>query len=219
MFNPMKCPDPTTHERILNAAEKLFAENGFRGTTLRQITQRARVNIAAVNYHFGSKEALYVEVVQRRIRPINSARLARLEDAVAKAGDQPPALAEVLDILVRPVFDVHQDPARGGEHIVRIIARSLTEPLPFMSELIATEFHPVLARFSQVIRRHAPHLAPEDFMWRLSFVVGAMQHTLATIHEMSTLTRGICRDNDYEGALRRFILAAVAVFTAPARAA
>lgn len=211
--------DPKTHEKILDSAEKLFAENGFRATTLRQITRSAGVNIAAVNYHFGSKEALYVEVVQRRIRPINAARLARLTEAVAKGGDQPPPLADVLDILIRPVFDVHQDPTRGGEHIVRIIARCLTEPLPFMSELLATEFHPVLARFSQVIRRHAAHLAPEEFMWRLSFVVGAMQHTLATIHEMSALTRGICRDNDYEGALRRFILAAVAVFSAPARPA
>jgi AcrR family transcriptional regulator len=207
--------DPTTHERILNSAEKLFGDNGFRGTTLRQITQRARVNLAAVNYHFGTKEALYVEVIRRRIRPLNEARLARLEEAVARAGDQPPPLADILDILIRPVFDVHRDPARGGEHIVRIVSRSLTEPLPFMSELIATEFHPVLARFSQVIRRHAGHLTPEDFMWRLSFVVGAMQHTLATIHEMAALTRGLCRDNDYEGALRRFIVSSVAVFTAP----
>lgn len=215
----MRLPDPSTHEKILDAAEKLFADNGFRATTLRQITQRAHVNVAGVNYHFGSKENLYVQVVHRRIRPINEARLRLLEAALARFGDRPPPLADILDILIRPVFDVHRDPARGGEHIVRIISRSLTEPLPFMSELIATEFHPVLARFSQVIRRHAGHLTPEEFMWRLSFVVGAMQHTLATIHEMSALTRGLCRDHDYEGALRRFIVSAEAVFSAPARPA
>ncbi|HYC71538.1 MAG TPA: TetR/AcrR family transcriptional regulator [Opitutaceae bacterium] len=205
-----------TSERILAVAEEAFANQGFNGVSLREITRRAKVNLAAVNYHFGDKEKLYAEVIRRRVRPINQARLARLEEALARAGGQPPALAEVLDILIRPVFDVHRDPARGGENIVRIISRSMTEPLPFMAELIATEFHPVLARFSQVMRRHAGHLTPEDFMWRLSFIVGAMQHTLATIHEMGALTRGICRDNDYEGALRRFIASSVAVFSAPA---
>lgn len=207
----------STAERILNAAEQVFAQHGFTGVSLREITRKAKVNLAAVNYHFGNKETLYGEVIRRRVRPINQARLARLDEALARAGDQPPPLEEILDILIRPVFDVHRDPARGGEAIVRIISRCLTEPLPFMSDLIAAEFHPVLARFSQAIRRRAGHLTPEDFMWRMSFVVGAMQHTLATMHQMGALTRGICRDNDYEGALARFIASAVAVFTAPAR--
>lgn len=211
----MRCPDPGTHERILDSAEKLFADNGFRGTSLRQITQAAKVNIAAVNYHFGTKEALYVEVIRRRIDPINEARLARLEEAIANAPNQLPGLEQVMDILIRPIFEVHRDPARGGPAIVRIIARTLTEPLPFMSELIHLRFRGVLTRFGQVVRRHVPHLTPEEFLWRLSFVVGAMQHTLATLHQMGPLTNGICRSNDYEGALRRFITSAIAVFTTP----
>ncbi len=210
------CRDQATHERILDAAERLFAEHGFAATSLRRITGAAAVNLAAVNYHFGDKESLYAEVLRRRLRPINAARLARLEQAVAAAGDAPPALEEVIDILLRPVFEVHRDPARGGPHIVRIIARTLTEPLPFMSALLREELHAVLARFAQIVRRHVPHLSPEEFLWRLSFVIGAMQHTLATLHQMSALTHGICRDNDYEGALRRFIATACAVFRQPA---
>ncbi len=114
---------------------------------------------------------------------------------------------------------MHRDPARGGPHIVRIIARTLTEPLPFMNTLLREELHAVLARFAQIVRRHVPHLSPEEFLWRLSFVIGAMQHTLATLHQMSALTHGICRDNDYEGALRRFIASACVVFRQPAPAA
>jgi AcrR family transcriptional regulator len=209
------CSDLATHERILDAAERLFAEQGYNGTSLRAITTAARVNLAAVNYHFGDKESLYAEVLRRRLRPINAARLARLDEAIATAGESPPALEEVIDILLRPVFDVHRDPARGGPHIVRIIARSLTEPLPFIHAVLREELHPVLGRFAQVVRRHVPHLAPEDFLWRLSFVIGAMQHTLAMLHQMSALTQGICRDNDYDGALRRFISSACAVFRQP----
>lgn len=213
------CRDQATHERILDAAERLFAEHGFVGTSLRRITGAAAVNLAAVNYHFGDKESLYAEVLRRRLRPINAARLARLEEAVATAGEAPPPLELVIDILLRPVFEVHRDPARGGPHIVRIIARTLTEPLPFMSALLREELHAVLGRFAQIVRRHVPHLSPEEFLWRLSFVIGAMQHTLATLHQMSALTHGICRDNDYEGALRRFVASACAVFRQPAPAA
>lgn len=209
------CKDPATHERILDAAERLFAEQGFNATSLRQITTTAAVNLAAVNYHFGDKESLYTEVVRRRIRPINVLRLARLEQAVLEAGEQPPPLADVLRILMGPIFEAHRDPARGGPHIVRLIARTLTEPLPFMRDLVAAEFHAVIARFGQIVRRHVAQLSPEEFLWRLSFVVGAMQHTLGTLHQMSALTRGICRDNDYEGALARFITSAVAVFKQP----
>lgn len=207
------CQDTATHDRILDAAERLFASEGFSGASLRMITRQAGVNLAAVNYHFGSKEALYLEVVRRRVRPINRVRLARFEEAIAASGESPPPLAELVDILVRPVFEAHRDPVRGGPHIVRIITRTVGEPLPFMQELIVQEFHTVLARFAQAARRHVPQLSPEEFLWRMSFVVGAMQHTLATIDRMSALTRGICRDNDYDGALARFTTAAVQVLT------
>lgn len=212
-------PKPTrinSRIRILDAAERLFAEHGFNGVSLRQLTAAARVNLAAVNYHFSSKEALYLEVIRRRIRPINQARLAGLQQAVQQAGDTPPPLAIVIELMIRPVFAAHGDSRLGGRHVVQILARSMTEPLPFTSELLAEEFHSTLARFSQVIRRHAPQLTPEEYLWRLSFVVGALQHTLGTMHQMADLTRGICRNDDYEDTIGRFVRFAAGVFTAPA---
>lgn len=202
--------------RILDAAEILFAEHGFDGTSLRQLTRGAAVNLAAVSYHFGGKQALYLAVLQRRLRPINDLRRQRLAQAWSLTGNTPPPLEQIIDILLRPVFEAHRDPRLGGRPVVQILARSMTEPLPFTQGLLAEEFHATHARFSQAIRRWAPHLTPEEFMWRLSFVVGAMQHTLGTLHQMGELTRGICRSDDYEGALSRFVRFAVGVFTAPA---
>ena len=206
-------------DRILDAAEKLFAAHGFDGVSLRQLTIEAGANVASVNYHFGDKQSLYTEMIARRIRPLNAARLAALEKAEAASSGLPAPLDTVFEILARPLFELSQDTVGGGSDFIRILGRSLAEPVPFMDALVASEFQPTLGRFGQAVRRNVPRLSPEDFLWRFSFVVGAMQHTFSTLHCMSKLTRGICRDHDHEGALRHFLDFAVAAFAAPDGAA
>jgi AcrR family transcriptional regulator len=208
----MSQPDKETLDRILIAAESLFAECGYDGTTLRQITQRAKVNLAAVNYHHGDKESLYLEILRRRIQPINQLRLARLDEAEQQAGGEPVPLATLMEILAGPLFDLYAGPDENGRHGARLIGRALVEPLPFMETFLEAEFQPCLTRFGQALRRHAPALTPGDFLWRFSFVIGALQHTLATLHRMKSLTRGICRDNDHATALPRFVRFAAGVF-------
>jgi AcrR family transcriptional regulator len=212
----MNSANTVIKERILDAAEKLFAEQGYDAASMRQLTEQAKVNLAAVNYHFGGKESLYVAMVSRRLRSLNETRLASLERAEQEAGSQPVPVARVIELLVRPVFDLSGDRSHGGAHIIRILGRSLAEPLPFMDAILAAEFQPTMARFSQAVRRSMPQLSPEDFLWRLSFVIGAMQHTFTVLHRMSELTSGICRNDDRDGALRRFIEFAVGAFSAPA---
>lgn len=210
----MNAPAPArTQDRILEAAEILFAQRGFDGTSLRDITDAADANLAAVNYHFGDKAELYKTVLTRRIRPINTARMAALE--AAEQQPTPPSLRTLLDILVRPVFELCST-SPSGPYVARIIGRSFAEPLPFMPELFAAEFQPLLARFGGAVRRGLPQLPPDEFMWRLSFVIGSLHHTLSTLHRMGELSRGICRSGDHEGALRRFLDFAVAGLTAPA---
>jgi AcrR family transcriptional regulator len=199
--------------KMLFAAEYIFAIEGYDKASLRKITKKAQVNLAAVNYHFGEKEALYCEVIRRRLREINQTRLANLTRAEQSAGDRPVPLALLMDLFARPFFELGQNTSDGGHHSIRIIGRCLAEPQPFMDDLISQELSPTMARFSQALRRHLPALTPEDFLWRVSFVVGAMHHTLSTLHCMKHRTRGICRDDDYQGALRRFMDFAVATFT------
>jgi AcrR family transcriptional regulator len=209
--------DKETIDRVLIAAESLFAEYGYDGTTLREITQRAKVNLAAVNYHHGDKESLYLGILRRRIQSINQVRWVWLDEAEHQAGDQPVPLAVLMEILARPLFELYAGSDENGRHGARLIGRALVEPLPFTEALLAAEFQPWLARFGQALRRHAPALSPEDFLWRFSFVIGALQHTLATLHRMKGLTRGICRDNDHAAALPRFVQFATEVFEPEAR--
>jgi AcrR family transcriptional regulator len=202
-------------DKMLDAAEKLFAHHGFDGVSMRQLTLEAGMNVASVNYHFGDKESLYAAMIARRLRPLNEARLAALEQAEREAGGQPVPISRIIEILVRPVFELSKDKSRGGPYIIRIVGRSLAEPLPFMDAILAAEFQPTMARFGQAVRRSVPQLSPEDFLWRLSFVYGAMQHTFSMLHRMGEFTRGICRNDDHEGALRRFIEFAVQAFSVP----
>ena len=205
--------------RIEKAAEELFSICGYERTSLRQITQKAGVNLAAVNYHFGSKESLFRAVFVRRLKPINLARLAKLDAAQHTAGEGTVHLDLLLQIYLEPVFELSRDTTCGGNHFVRIISRSLVEPLPVLEQILAEEFHPVTARFTQALRRHVPRLSPEDFLWRISFIIGAMHHTLATLHCMHQLTKGICKNDDHSAALVRLIQCSKIMLTSPSYAA
>jgi AcrR family transcriptional regulator len=207
----MSPPELNAHEQILDAAECLFAKSGYDGTSLREITKLARVNLAAANYHHGDKESLYLAVVRRRIRPINELRLARLTAAEESAAPAPVPLAALIQIMAEPWFELYAEQGNGRMG-ARLVGRCLAEPLPFMEKFLAEEMQPVLARFAQAIRRHCPALPAEDFLWRFSFVIGALQHTLATLHQMKSLTRGICRNDDHAAALARFAPFAEGVF-------
>src|SRR5207302_1646729 len=114
----------STRDRILDAAEQLFGANGVDGTSLREITKDANVNLAAVNYHFQSKEALLRAVVARRIGPINERRLALLEEAEKAATPHPPDLATIFNALVVPVLQLHG----SARNFVPIMGRMYTEP-------------------------------------------------------------------------------------------
>ena len=203
-------------DRIVASAEVVFSKYGYHGTSVRELTKKANVNLAAINYHFGNKESLYCEVISRRLKPLNRIRLNRLTNATELSGNDPIPLALIIDILARPLFELQASSANEGIHILQLIGRSMVEPLPFVDKLLATELHPLTTRFGHAIRRHIPSLTAQEFMWRLSFVVGAMHHTLATMHRMKELTHGLCQNNDSEGALKHFTQFAVVTLTAPA---
>src|SRR5690348_7945687 len=106
-----------TKQRILDTAERLFAEHGYVGTSMRQVIADAGVNLAAIHYHFGSKEELLDAVVSRRAEPVNTDRIARLEAAQAEAGGRPLPVEITLEALLQPMAKV----AIGNDQFVRFM--------------------------------------------------------------------------------------------------
>lgn len=203
-----------TGSKVLTTAEALFAEQGYAGVSLRRITADAGVNLAAVNYHYSDKQSLYVEILTYRLRQLSRARLDRLAAAESRVGEGFIPLTEIVDILAQPFLQPDEATLPGfGPASRRLLGRALIEPLGFLAPVLATDFQPAVARCGQAIRRHLPALPPADFLWQYSFVIGALHHAAAALHDMKTLTAGLCANDDSAAALRNFRHFAVAALT------
>ena len=165
----------STKDRILGAAEELFAQHGFSGTSLRQVTSRAEVNIAAVNYHFGSKENLVNEVFRRRMDEMSSHRLEMLRKALA---EHPGELEPILAAFVEPALAVAAD-RRGGVAFVRVVARAYAEQNDNLRRFLSEKYGHVLREFARAMATCLPHLDKEQLYWRLDFFSGALTYAMA----------------------------------------
>ncbi len=204
-----------TQDRILDAAETLFMEHGFEATTLRLITQAAGVNLAAVNYHFGSKEELFEAVLRRRLDPMNQARLSRLDryEAAAPGGI---GCERILAALFIPALELARDPARGGTNFLRLLGRAYADPAPFIRQFLSAQYAPMIARFKDAFARALPQLPRRELSWRLHFIMGALSYTLAgtDAHRIIAELAPGAPDND-EALLRRLAPFLLAGLTAP----
>lgn len=165
----------STKDRILGAAEELFAQHGFAGTSLRQVTSRADVNIAAVNYHFGSKENLVNEVFRRRMDDMTALRLSQLKAALE---NHPGELQPVLAAFVEPALAMSQD-RHGGGAFVRVVARAYAEKNDGLRKFLSDHYGHVLREFGKAIATCVPGLSKEELYWRLDFLAGALTYAMA----------------------------------------
>lgn len=171
----MSSPHFSTKDRILHAAEALFAQQGFAATSLRQVTSRADVNIAAVNYHFGSKDNLVNEVFRRRMDEMSRERLEALREATAA---QPCALEPILAAFVEPALAMAQD-RHGGGAFIRVIARAYAESNDSLRKFLSDQYGHVLREFAKAIAACTPGLSKEELYWRLDFLSGALTYAMA----------------------------------------
>lgn len=190
-----------TRDRILDAAEELFAEKGF-SSSLRNITSSAGVNLAAVNYHFGSKETLIEELFSRRIEPLNEERLGLLERAESAANGDP-ALEKILEAFLGPALRMSHDP--GGAVFMRLFGHTMSQRDDRIFRMFAGQFKVVVERFSAALAGALPHLEREEVLWRMLFMVGSMAHTMALSDKFPMMSGGVCKPADVETTLHRLI--------------
>jgi AcrR family transcriptional regulator len=204
---------PDTRQKLLDAAERLFAEHGVHRASLRAITQDASANLAAVNYHFGSKEALLRAVLSRRLGPLNSKRLALLKE-VLETAEGKPAPDEVVRAFVAPVLSMVERES-GGHAFARFVARTFSEPDPALRRLVLEEFDQVFKRFIAALELALPELDREEIHWRFLFTVGAMAHTAGFGFLMHQLSDGLCDPHDVDGLIQRLVRFVTGGLTAP----
>lgn len=204
-----------TRNRILGAAEHLFADRGPVATSLRAITLLADVNLAAVHYHFGDKQGLIRAVMERRGEMVNRQRLLALERLTADDGVQP-TLEALLDAYIRPALGTAQEPQTGC--YLRLLAQAHVEPPRQWHGCLRRQHRSAMNRFEPQFRRVLPQLDKTELYWRLYFCLGAMIYCMAG---RDTTTIGpadrSCNPRDIERVIRGLIDFTAAGLRAPGR--
>lgn len=200
----------STPQRLVAAAERLFAERGFNGVSVREIAAAAAVNPASVGYYFRGKEGLLAEVYRRHCQPMNEERFRMLAAAYERA--RPPAIAAVLEAFIRPALRL-----TGGDKapVTRLRAVLSAENSALLDKLVAENFDQSSARFIDALAECLPHLARDDLYWRFHFLLGTVYYTASGPHRIRTLSRGRCDPSDPDAVLRELIPFLVAGLSAP----
>lgn len=195
--------EPSVRDRILEVAERLFAEHGMTGVGLRAIATEAKVNLASIAYHFGSKEGLLEALFAQRATPIAEERIRLL--ALACEDNDPPVLERILDAFLRPALTLGVEPRFGGPAFVKLRARLGTEPETLSRKILSKAFDQSSRHFIAAFGKALPQMPRVEIEWRFHFMLGAMFYTMADSGRIQALTNGRCDPGNVTRALRHMI--------------
>ena len=193
-------PQHETRTRILDAAEELFMRHGFEGTSMRHLTSSAGVNLAAVNYHFGSKDALIEAVFRRRVDPMNTERIAALDKLERESEGKPPAPEAIIRAFIGTSLRMIEDELGGGRDFIRLLGRTYTDPSKHIRALIGQLYAPAMERFKAAFGRALQPMPREELTWRLHFMFGTLAYTLAATDTVQ-LIAGCKQEDRYDASL------------------
>lgn len=196
---------PDTRERILDVAELLFMQHGFEATSMRTITGRAGVNLASVNYHFGSKEALIQEVFRRRLTWLNRERLRELDRLEREAKGVPLKPHQIVEAFFGVALRMAADTEHGGHTFMRLLGRTYTEPTEFVRNFLAEEYSAVVERFKEALIKALPGVPRAEILWRFHFMLGAMSYAISGTDALKLVTECELDEKD-PGALARRLM-------------
>jgi AcrR family transcriptional regulator len=194
---------PTVRERILEVAERLFAEHGMSGVGLRAITAEAEVNLASIAYHFGSKDGLLEALFAQRAAPIAQERLRLL--ARCFENGKKPTLEDILDAFLRPALVLGVQPQFGGPAFVKLRARLGTEPEALSRKILSKAFDLSSKKFIDAIAQAVDAVPRAEIEWRFHFMLGAMFYTMANSGRIQALTDGRIDPGNVRRALHHMI--------------
>jgi AcrR family transcriptional regulator len=201
----MSFPESGSKRKLLDSAEQLFADKGFEAVSVRDITGLAKTNVAAVNYHFGSREALLGMVMMRYMIPVTQERLARLETLERKWSGKSVPLEEIIEALVRPLITQVRKSELSERLFYKLIGRIFAQQGDQLSAPIEEQLRQVIDRFTRAFAKTLPTLIPEDLVWRMHFMAGGMIHMLTHQDVLNRLTGGSSGAPSMEAILSRFI--------------
>lgn len=201
-----------TRERILDAAEELFALRGFEGVSVRQIMTKADADVSLAYYHFKSKRDLFEQVMLRRADFLNEIRLKALEDVEQRHLDGDPTVEEIIGAFTQPLLQLLVEDHATWSHYYQLIAQINNSP-DRGGELMSRYFDPLVSRFIEALKKALPDSEPEDLYWSYHFLSGALTLTFAETGRIDNLSGGACKSTDIAAVnerLARFIAAGFA---------
>ncbi|TWX53439.1 TetR/AcrR family transcriptional regulator [Colwellia hornerae] len=203
----------STKNKILDAAEKLFAIQGFNGTSLREITSQAEVNLAAVNYHFGSKKELIKSVMSRYMNELSP----RLELSLVNICEQEDlTLLEVFSAFIDPLLSLNEFKENGTSNFLQLLGRGYSDSQGFLRWFLTTQYPGVINNFVKAVQKAYPELTAEEMFWRLHFTMGTVVFTMSSSDALIDIAKSdFDKKMDIAGVIKKVIPYVAAGVAAP----
>lgn len=191
-------------DRILDAAEALFAKHGFDGVSMRKVAEDANVDLALSSYHFGNKRGLFDAVLMRRAEVLNETRLAALERCKADAGEAGPSVEAIINAFLEPLLAHGYQEDEGWRHYFELVAQ-VNSSYEWGGQLMTKYFDPLVRKFIDALKEALPNADPADLYWCYHFLSGALTLTFAHTGRIDQLSEGVAKSEDMVGAYKRMV--------------
>jgi AcrR family transcriptional regulator len=184
-----------TRDRILDAAEELFAQKGYEGVSVRQIMSKAEADVSLAYYHFKSKRDLFDEVMLRRVEHLNEIRLKALEAVEQRHPEDAPTVEEIIAAFTNPLLDLLAEEHDEWKYYFQLIAQINNSP-EWGGELMTRYFDPLVRRFMDALRKALPDCDESELFWCHHFLSGALTLTFAETGRIDNLSKGAVKSSD-----------------------
>ena len=203
-----------TRNHLLKTTESIFATHGFGGLTLREVARQSQTNLASAHYHFGSKEAMVLEMLEARVKPINQRRMQYLSEARERSEGKPLSTRDILCALILPIGEEIAKSTHSRQILAQLVARTFTEPAKFIQMMHRKFFGELCEKFIDELRKAHPEVKEVDLYWNLHFAISSMLGALAQHRRLNDFSKGICDEGDTQDMINRLITFATHGFEA-----